>query len=113
MSLPMATTVKQYLLDALAERARRESALSDALVNPDPRVAAVAALEPVRAAVGELVKRVQRDGIVASDQFWQALSELDGLVGGTMAKPAITRRHGRDPELSVCSGEKPAARGAG
>lgn len=94
-------TVKQYLLDALAERARRESALSDALVNPDPRAAAVAALEPVRDAVAELVKRVQRDGIVASDQFWDALAELDTLVGGTMAKPAVTRQRSSEPTSSA------------
>ncbi len=86
----MPQTVKRYLLDALAERACREHALSDALINPDPRAAAVAALEPVREAVQTLVRNVQREGIVGSDKFWQALSELDSLVGGTMAKPVVT-----------------------
>jgi hypothetical protein len=84
------STVKHYLLQALSERARRESALSDALVNPDPRAAAVAALEPVRDAVQTLVKSVQREGIVGSDKFWQALADLDTLVGGTMAQPVVT-----------------------
>ena len=83
-------STKQYLLQALADRARRENALSDSLVNPDPRAAAVAALEPVRDAVAALVKNVQREGIVGSEKFWDALSELDALVGGTMKKPVVT-----------------------
>ena len=86
----MPQTVKRYLLEALAERACREHALSDALVNNDPREAAVAALEPVREAVQILVRNVQREGIVGSDKFWQALTDLDSLVGGTMAKSVVT-----------------------
>lgn len=84
------STIKQHVLQALADRARRENALSDALINPDPRAAAVAALLPVRDVVQELVKSVQREGIVGSDHFWETLAVLDSLVGGTMAQPAVT-----------------------
>lgn len=71
------------LLEVLDRRARREGALSDALVSGQPRDAALMALAPVREAVLQLIATIEDEGVVLPDSTHQALAQLDVLVGAT------------------------------